>query len=100
MPFLTKALFFFFLVNNLCYAKIVEYDLTIDYKIINFTGKEVSGMTINGDIPAQTLYFEIRDIAQISITNNMDKETSVHWHGILSGLFLLRVRSGIINERV
>ena len=83
MSFFTKSLFFCFLVNNLCFAKIVEYDLTIDYKTINLTGKEIPGMTVNNSIPAPTLYFTLGDVAQISITNNMDKATSVHWHGIL-----------------
>ena len=34
-----------------------EYTLTIDQKIVNKAGKDVMGMTINGQIPGPTLEF-------------------------------------------
>ena len=60
-----------------------EYNLTIDKKIVNITGKEVMGMAINGTIPGPTLRFTEGEYAKIHVTNNMDVETSVHWHGLL-----------------
>lgn len=62
---------------------IKEYELTIDKKMVNITGKEVMGMAINGTIPGPTLRFTEGEYAKIHITNNMDVETSVHWHGLL-----------------
>ena len=59
------------------------YNLTIDYKIVNFTGKDRKAMVINGALPAPTLYLKEGKKAIIYVTNNMDVETSVHWHGIL-----------------
>lgn len=60
-----------------------EYNLTVDKQSINITGKPVKGMTINGSIPGPTLEFVEGEQAVINVTNNMDVETSIHWHGIL-----------------
>lgn len=60
-----------------------EYRLSIDYKEVNFTGKPVKAMTINGSIPGPNLIFEEGEYAVIHVTNNMDEETSVHWHGMI-----------------
>ncbi|RDK87367.1 multicopper oxidase domain-containing protein [Marinirhabdus gelatinilytica] len=59
------------------------YDLTIEYKTVNFTGKDVKAMTINGGIPGPNLEFNEGEFAIINVTNNMDVETSVHWHGMI-----------------
>ena len=59
------------------------YDLTIDYKTVNFTGKDVQAMTINGGIPGPNLEFNEGEFAIINVTNKMDVETSVHWHGMI-----------------
>jgi len=60
-----------------------EYHLTIDEKMVNIAGKEVMGMAINNSIPGSTLRFTEGEYAKIHVTNNMDVETSVHWHGLL-----------------
>lgn len=60
-----------------------EYTLTIKKQAVNFTGKEVMGMTVNGSIPGPTLEFTEGEQAVIHVINKMDVETSVHWHGIL-----------------
>ena len=59
------------------------YDLTIDYETVNFTGKEVLAMTINGGIPGPNLEFNEGEFAIINVTNKMKIETSVHWHGLI-----------------
>lgn len=61
----------------------VEYSLTIEKSDVNFTGKDISAMTINGGIPGPTLKFIEGDTARIKVENRMDVETSVHWHGLL-----------------
>jgi FtsP/CotA-like multicopper oxidase with cupredoxin domain len=40
-------------------------------------------MTINDAIPGPTLRFREGDVARIYVKNEMDVETSIHWHGIL-----------------
>jgi len=54
-----------------------EYQLSIDKKMVNITGKEVMGMAINDAIPGTTLRFTEGEYAKIHVTNNMDVETSV-----------------------
>ncbi len=61
----------------------IIYHLTIDYQTVNFTGKDVQAMTINSGIPGPTLRFQEGKHAVIKVTNKMDVETSVHWHGLL-----------------
>jgi hypothetical protein len=51
--------------------------------MVNKAGKEVMGMTVNGTIPGPTLEFEEGEYAVIYVKNEMDVETSVHWHGFL-----------------
>ena len=64
-------------------AEVKEYNLEIDYKAVNFTGKDKMAISVNGSIPAPTLYFKEGETARINVTNNLDTNTSVHWHGIL-----------------
>ncbi len=59
------------------------YQLNIDYQKINITGKEVRAMVVNRSLPAPTLYFQEGQRAVIDVTNRMDVESSIHWHGIL-----------------
>ncbi len=61
----------------------IIYHLTIDYKTVNFTGKDVMAMTINNGIPGPILRFKEGKHAVIKVTNKMNVETSVHWHGLL-----------------
>ena len=64
-------------------SKLVEYDLTINYKTVNYTGKNRKAMVINNQIPAPTIEATVGDTLRVTFHNNMDVETSVHWHGIL-----------------
>lgn len=61
----------------------IVYHLTIDQELVNKTGKDITGMTINGSIPGPTLRFTEGDYALFYVQNKMDVETSVHWHGLL-----------------
>lgn len=60
-----------------------RYHLTISEKNVNITGKETMALTVNGTIPGPVLRFKEGDLAIIEVTNEMDVETSVHWHGLL-----------------
>ena len=62
---------------------IQEYNLTIEENEITLSGVTAKGMTINGGIPGPTLEFNEGDLAIINVTNKMDEETSVHWHGLI-----------------
>lgn len=67
-------------------AKTVRYELTVENKHLNMSGKkEVDfALTVNGGIPAPTLEFTEGDDAEILVRNKLPKEeVSIHWHGIL-----------------
>lgn len=60
-----------------------EYNLTIEQNKKTLGGVSAKAMTINGSIPGPVLEFNEGDLAIINVTNKMDEETSVHWHGII-----------------
>ncbi|WP_339876835.1 multicopper oxidase domain-containing protein [uncultured Algoriphagus sp.] len=59
------------------------YTLTLKKDMMSKAGKSVPAMTVNGGIPGPTLTFQEGGYAVIYVKNEMDVETSVHWHGIL-----------------
>lgn len=74
---------FLILMSSHVSADTREYNLVIRYQNINITGRNVQAMTVNDSIPGPTLSFKVGDTARIHVRNEMDVETSVHWHGIL-----------------
>ncbi|HET7361115.1 MAG TPA: multicopper oxidase domain-containing protein [Salinimicrobium sp.] len=87
-----SLLFLLLTMNLLAQEKenrnVVKYYLTIDEEMVNITGEDRMGMTVNNGIPGPTLRFTEGDYAVIYVTNNMDVETSVHWHGLLVPNFM------------
>ena len=79
-PYIVLLLLLF---SNNIFAKKKMYKITIDEKNVNFSGKPRSAMAINNSIPGPVLKFKEGDIAEIHVTNKMEVETSVHWHGLL-----------------
>jgi FtsP/CotA-like multicopper oxidase with cupredoxin domain len=73
----------FLSLSNLSSAAVREYDLVIRYQNVNITGRDVQAMTIDGSIPGPTLRFKEGDTTRIHVRNEMEEETSIHWHGIL-----------------
>ena len=68
------------------YAKTVKYNLNIENKTVNLSGKkEVDfALMVNGSIPGPTLEFTEGDTAEITVYNKLEnEEVSIHWHGIL-----------------
>ena len=60
-----------------------EFDLVIEQKAVNFTGKKRLATTINGSIPAPTLRWRRGDTVTLRVTNRLREPTSIHWHGII-----------------
>ncbi len=72
--------------SALAEAKTVKYELEIENKPMNISGKkEVDfALAVNGGIPAPTLEFTEGDDAEILVVNKLNKEeVSIHWHGLL-----------------
>lgn len=64
-------------------ANTKQYDLTISEIDVSFSGQKSEAMAINGSVPGPILTFEEGEIAEINVTNHMNVETSIHWHGII-----------------
>lgn len=77
------SLVFFIFLSFFAQSKDVFYELNIDYKKVNFAGKDVTAMAINNSIPAPKLEFTEGDVAKIKVINHTDNEASIHWHGLL-----------------
>lgn len=60
-----------------------EFDLTIAETPVNFTGRPRLATTINGSLPAPTLRWREGDTVTLRVTNRLQVDTSIHWHGIL-----------------
>lgn len=73
--------------------QVIHYDLFIRDTIVNFTGKHKRAIAVNGQIPMPTLTFTEGDTAEILVHNELNEETSLHWHGI----FLPNQYDGVPN---
>ncbi|TCC93819.1 copper oxidase [Pedobacter frigiditerrae] len=62
--------------------KTVRYDLYVRDTTVNFTGKQKRAIAVNGQIPMPTLTFTEGDTAEIYVHNELNEETSLHWHGL------------------
>lgn len=60
-----------------------NYKLVIGETEIKLSDGPVTAMTINGSMPAPTLYFKEGEELVIEVTNTLDEISSVHWHGLI-----------------
>ena len=60
-----------------------EFDLRIGETRVNVIGRSRSAVTINGSVPGPTLRWREGDTVTLRVTNTLDEDTSIHWHGIL-----------------
>jgi CopA family copper-resistance protein len=73
----------FIFTDRLIAQQTVQYDLYVNDTLVNYTGKNAKAIVINGHIPGPTLYFTEGDTAEVIVHNQMNIETSIHWHGII-----------------
>ena len=60
-----------------------SFDLVIGETLMNVTGSSKVALTINGSIPGPLLRWREGDEVTLRVTNQLDDDTSIHWHGIL-----------------
>ncbi len=60
-----------------------QVDLTVDSRIVNFTGAPRMATVVNERIPAPLLYWREGDEVRVRVTNRLAVPTSIHWHGLL-----------------
>lgn len=90
LPIATILLLF---INYSQAQKTVHYDLYIRDTTLNFTGILKRAIAVNGQIPMPTLTFTEGDTAEIVVHNELNEQTSLHWHG----LFLPNQEDGVPN---
>lgn len=60
-----------------------EFDLVISKKMVNITGTPTEATLINGSLPAPTLVWREGDTVTLRVKNELDEDSSIHWHGII-----------------
>ncbi|MDO8912608.1 MAG: copper resistance system multicopper oxidase [Phenylobacterium sp.] len=60
-----------------------DIKLTIGHTPVTIDGKSQHAVTINGTVPGPLLRLREGQRARISVTNTLDEESSIHWHGLL-----------------
>ena len=60
-----------------------EYDLEIARAAVTIDGRRGKAITVNGQLPAPLLRWREGDEIVLRVTNRLDEDTSIHWHGIL-----------------
>ena len=63
--------------------KTVVYHLYVRDTMVNFSGKTKRAIAVNGQIPMPTLTFTESDTAEIYVHNELNEETTLHWHGLM-----------------
>ena len=58
-------------------------DLTVGHSPFSVGGRTGHAVTVNGLLPAPLLRLREGQNARLSVTNTLDEDTSIHWHGIL-----------------
>jgi len=58
-------------------------DLTIGQSPFTVNGRTATATTINGVLPAPVLRLREGQNVRLAVTNQLDEDTSIHWHGIL-----------------
>ena len=59
-----------------------HFDLAIEAHQVDFTGRRVKAIKMNGTLPGPTLKWREGDTVTIAVTNHLSSETSIHWHGM------------------
>jgi CopA family copper-resistance protein len=60
-----------------------QFDLTVGYQNVNFTGVPRVATTVNGSLPSPTLVWKEGDRVTLRVKNTLSEDSSIHWHGII-----------------
>ena len=58
-------------------------DLTVGHSPFTVGGRTGHAVTINGVLPAPLVRLREGQTVRLSVTNTLDEDTSIHWHGLL-----------------
>jgi len=60
-----------------------QFDLSIGYQEVNFTGQTRTATTVNGMLPAPVLRWKQGERVALNVRNKLATDTSIHWHGMI-----------------
>ena len=61
---------------------IVAVSLVADEMTFERAGMAIDGYAFNGQVPGPTIRAKLGDVLEVEVTNDLDQDTTVHWHGI------------------
>ncbi len=59
------------------------FDLVIGETTVQIAGKTAHAKTVNGTVPGPLLRFTEGESITLRVRNDLDEDSSIHWHGIL-----------------
>ncbi|MGZ8359675.1 MAG: copper resistance system multicopper oxidase [Allosphingosinicella sp.] len=60
-----------------------EIGLTVDHTAFTVGGRSGHAVTLNGTLPGPLIRLREGQDVRIAVTNQLDEDTSIHWHGLL-----------------
>lgn len=60
-----------------------RFDLNVGRTPVTIDGRGSRAITVNGHLPAPVLRWREGDDITLNVTNGLNEDTSIHWHGIL-----------------
>lgn len=60
-----------------------DFDLTVSSFPIRIDGRETMATGVNGTVPAPLIRFREDMPIRLNVRNDLDVDTSIHWHGLL-----------------
>jgi FtsP/CotA-like multicopper oxidase with cupredoxin domain len=60
-----------------------DVQLTIDHLMMTIDGRQSHGIGINGTLPAPLIRLRQGQHARLSVTNHLDEDSLIHWHGLI-----------------
>jgi FtsP/CotA-like multicopper oxidase with cupredoxin domain len=57
--------------------------LKIAHQMMTVDGRETHAIGVNGTIPAPLIRLKQGTRVRLSVTNDLDEDSSIHWHGLL-----------------
>ncbi|MBB36359.1 MAG: copper-binding protein [Hirschia sp.] len=59
------------------------FDLVVDTFPVTIGGRTGKAVGVNGTLPAPLIRFREGEEITLNVTNGLDEDTSIHWHGLL-----------------
>ncbi|TAJ69850.1 MAG: copper resistance system multicopper oxidase [Phenylobacterium sp.] len=60
-----------------------DIKLTVGHSALKVDGRAGHAVTVNGTVPAPLIRLKEGQTVRLSVTNTLDEDTSIHWHGLL-----------------